>query len=62
MPPKSKPLAELGGAEEVTDGTFRAHVKYRDATGGQINVRGPKRQFRRHAEADLDQIRAADLS
>ena len=58
MPPKSKPIVELGTVDEV-EGAFRAHVNYRDAAGRQVNFYGPKREERRRAKADLTQIRAA---
>ena len=58
MPPKSKPLGELGSVE-VAEGTFRAHVQYRDAASRHIDIRGPKRTWRPRAEVDLEQIRAA---
>ena len=58
MAPKAKPLTELGSIEGV-DGAFRAHVHYRVASGGQMNIYGPRRGLRHRAETDLDQIRAA---
>ncbi len=58
MPPKSKPITELGKIAE-DDNEFRAHVNYRNEAGQQINIRGPKRDKKERAEADLAQIRAA---
>ena len=60
MAPKSKPFTELGGVDAVDD-FFRADVRYRTVSG-QVHIYGPRRQYRHRAEADLDQIRAADLS
>jgi len=58
MAPKSKPLTELGGVDAV-DGLFRADVRYRAASGQQVHIHGPRREQRRRAETDLDQMRAA---
>ena len=58
MPPKSKPLTELGGVDAV-DGLFRADVRYRAASGQQVHIKGPRRENRRRAETDLAQMRAA---
>jgi hypothetical protein len=58
MPPKSKPLSELGNVDGL-DGAYRAHVNYRNSAGQQMNFRGPRREQRRRAETDLAQMRAA---
>ena len=58
MPPKCKPIAELGQVEH-SGGTFRAHVQSRDAAGLRCEICGPRREQRRRAEADLAQMRAA---
>ena len=58
MPPKCKPIAELGQVQ-CSGGTFRAHVQNRDAAGLRCEICGPRREQRRRAETDLDQMRAA---
>jgi len=58
MAPKSKPITELGEIDKG-ENTFRAHVNFRDASGKQVNIRGPKRGNKTRAEADLVQMRAA---
>jgi len=58
MPPKSKPLSELGSVDG-SEGAFRAKVQYRDDAGRMVSFYGPRREQRRRAEADLDQMRAA---
>ena len=58
MPPKSKSIAELGHINEERC-TFRAQVTYRDAAGCKVSIDAPRREQRRRAEADLDQMRAA---
>ena len=58
MPPKSKPLSELGNVDE-SENAFRAHVKYRNGAGQQVNFYGPRREHRSRAETDLAQMRAA---
>jgi len=58
MPPKCKPIAELGQVER-SGGTFRAHVQNRNAAGLRCEICGPRREQRRRAETDLDQMRAA---
>ena len=49
MPPKRKPLTELGAVEAV-DGLFRADVQYRAASGQQVHIKAPRREQRRRAE------------
>ena len=61
MPPQSKPLMELGGVE-ISDGTFRAHVQYRDVARKHTDIRGPKRSSRTRAEIDLEQIRLSSTA
>jgi hypothetical protein len=58
MPPKSKVIEELGGVEAV-DAGFRAQVEYRPVSGQRVHIRGPRREYRHRAEADLAQMRAA---
>ena len=58
MPPKSKPLSELGSVDE-SENAIRAKLQYRDDAGRMVSFYGPRREQRRRAEADLAQIRAA---
>ncbi len=58
MPPKSKPIGELGNIQNA-ENDFRVYVKYRNASGQQIHIHGPRRDKQERAEADLVQIRAA---
>ena len=58
MPPKMKAVSELGTIVDK-DNQFRAHVTYRDAAQKQVDIRGPCRNEKARAEADLDQMRAA---
>ena len=61
MPPQKKPLMELGSVG-ISDGTFRAHVKYRDAARKQIDILGPKRISHTRAQIDLERIRLASTA
>ncbi len=40
MPPKNKPLNELGSVEKDKN-EYYAQVQHRDAAGHQIHIRGP---------------------
>ncbi len=58
MPPKSKPLIELGS---VSRDAFapRAEVEYRNGAGQRIDIYGPRREHRRRAQKDLEDMRVA---
>ncbi len=58
MPPKSKPLSELGSVDG-SENALRAKVQYRDDAGRMVSFYGPRREQRRRAETDLAQMRAA---
>ena len=58
MPNKITPLARLGSVAEH-HGEYCARFQFRNDEGAQKNIRGPDRQDKERAEADLAQIRAA---
>ena len=58
MPPKAKPITELGSVSG-NENAFRAEVEFRDDSGQRKHIYGPRREQRRRAETDLDQMRAA---
>ena len=53
MPPKQKPVSELGGIEP-SGNSFRVHVKL-----GSRRINGPSRSSKEEAEADLANARGA---
>ena len=53
MPPKQKPVSELGGIQQ-SGNSFRARVKL-----GSTRIDGPNRSSKREAEADLANARGA---
>ena len=57
MPRTAQSISELGGVEECPQ-HFVAHLQYR-VEGIKKNIRGPRRQDKGRAEADLNAIRGA---
>jgi hypothetical protein len=50
----------MAGAVEILDDRFsRAHVQRRSGDGRKEDIRGPRRGGKRHAEQDLEALRAA---
>ena len=58
MPCHRKPLSEVGVVAQA-GGSYVAHAVYRDGNGTQKNIRGPYRDDKARAEADLAAMRAA---
>lgn len=58
MPPKAKPIAELGSVSGSEHDAFRADVEVRAGAGRRVHIYGSRREQRGPAVTDLAQIRA----